>query len=130
MSRHEFTPEESRRGALAAATVKRERRARFEESLAARLDEHLDEVIAVLVDALRAEAHGVDSDGNIVVLGAAHATRIKAALAYMHEVYGRPTQRIEVTGEAGGPITHEHKGKLTLGDVMQLADSLGVNGSS
>jgi hypothetical protein len=121
---HEFTREESQKGAQRAAEVKRERRRAFEERLSAKLDEKLERIMDVLDEALDAELLIVAGPGNIVA-SPAHGTRLRAAFAFMHEVYGRPTQRLELTGEDGGPVELEHRG-VSVHDVFAVLRDAGV----
>lgn len=75
-----------------------------------RIEGDVDAVLAPLFDGLQADrglALMLKGGGMEVELITDHETRIKAALALLDRVYGRPRQATEVTGADGGPIRIE-----------------------
>lgn len=66
------------------------------------VEERADEILAALFEALKAErSYGA---GESIITQTDHAMRVKAAVELLDRVYGKPTQRTELAGDAGGPI--------------------------
>lgn len=81
---HQLTTEERRRGAERTNQIKRERREQMEEQAQQLLDSKLVEVLADWLEQGKEDW--------------------RAYQAFLHETYGKPGQRVEVTGEGGGPL--------------------------
>lgn len=110
---HKLTTEDRRKGALAAAAVKRERGKSIRERISDKLDEEADLVVQVYVDAMKAK-RGKDAD---------HPTRLRAVNDAIEQAHGRPTQAVTATVDINADL--EHKG-VSLEDVLRVARESGV----
>lgn len=118
------TAESRSNGGKARAAKIRERRRTLEDRLSEKLDQEVDAVVGVFFDALEAEYAVVDNDGNATMFPA-HGLRLRAARDVIHEAYGRPAQKVELTGEDGGPVELEHRG-VSVHDVFAVLKDAGV----
>jgi len=73
-----------------------------------------DEWLAAQLDALTATRAVVIGSGKdaYTELVPDHPTRVKAAIAIADRLYGRPTQRTELTGDDGDPVQMEVVGEI------------------
>lgn len=74
--------------------------------LRSRIEERVDEVIEVYLDAMKADRTIVIGRGEdaVVEREVDHAIRLRAVEALNDRAYGKPAQAVELAGRDGGPI--------------------------
>jgi hypothetical protein len=84
----------------------RPKKPRVVDVLRERIEERVDEVIAVYLDAMKADRTVVIGKGEAAVVEKEvdHAIRLRAVEALNDRAYGKPGQALELTGKDGGPI--------------------------
>jgi hypothetical protein len=119
---HPLTDEERARGGQRYAERCERRRQEAHDLLVRELAAKMDKVVVVIGEAMDAEMpYGETSAPD-------HRTRLAGADRVMDRVLGKPGQTVEHTGAEGGPITVEHKARLTVADLanyLQPGDGSG-----
>lgn len=79
---------------------------RVVDVLRERIEERVDEVISVYLEAMKADRTIVIGKGEDAVIEKEvdHAIRLRAVEALNDRAYGKPGQAFELTGKGGGPI--------------------------
>ena len=106
---HQFTTEDRRKGGLVRAERAREQAKTVRERLADKLNERADELADALIEQAR--------------------TDYRAFVAGMDQAFGKPTERHELTGADGGPLTVEDR-SASLADVAAVLRDTGALDSS
>jgi len=120
-----FSPAElGRLGGVKSGEVRRELSTSARERLRRIADEDA-EFWALVKAAYRDGLQAVTSDGE-----PDYRTRVQAASAFLSEAYGRPPQAVtaEVSGPEGKAVRLEHVRRLTLADVVDVANRLAAAG--
>ena len=103
---------------------------RVVDVLRERIEERIDEVIEVYLEAMKAQdvvIHGKGEDRKIECIPD-HAIRLRAVEALNDRAYGKPAQAVELAGKDGGPIEFNEEAfadPKTRKELDELARRLG-----
>lgn len=107
---HPLTDEERARGGQRFAERCERLRQEAHDLLVRELAAKMVKAVRVIDEAMDAEIPGEEAVPD-------HRTRLAGADRTMDRVLGKPGQTVEHTGAEGGPITVEHKARLTVADL-------------